>query len=76
MPPAGICFLDFGSRSVFSRFCNMSVAALLMIVVPIAQQGPLVGLRNFHPSLIRWCLMHVVHLGLLFVCNGSGLPLT
>lgn len=25
--------------------------------------------------MIRWCLMHVVHLGLLFVCNGSALIL-
>jgi hypothetical protein len=25
--------------------------------------------------MIRWCLMHVVHLGLLFVCNGSGMIL-
>ena len=33
--------------------------------------GPLVGVRDFHPSQIRWCLMHVVNLGLLYVINGS-----
>lgn len=25
--------------------------------------------------MIRWCMMHVVHLGLLFVCNGSAMIL-
>ena len=35
--------------------------------------GPLLGIRNLHPSCIRWCLMHVVHLGLLYKTNGSGL---
>ena len=37
--------------------------------------GPLIQLPNFHPSCIRWCLMHVLHLGLLFTANGSGLNL-
>ena len=37
--------------------------------------GPLLQLPNFHPSCIRWCLMHVLHLGLLFTANGSGLKL-
>ena len=39
------------------------------------KQGPFIGIRHFHPSMIRWCMMHVVHLGLLFVCNGSGMIL-
>ena len=37
--------------------------------------GPLIGLENFHPACIRWCLMHVVHLGILFTVNGSALIL-
>lgn len=36
---------------------------------------PFIGIRHFHPSMIRWCMMHVVHLGLLFVCNGSAMNL-
>ncbi len=37
------------------------------------KSGPLVGVKGFHPACIRWCLMHVVHLGLLYVCNGSAM---
>ena len=36
-------------------------------------QGPLLGIHGFQPSTVRWCMMHVLHLGLLFVCNGSGM---
>ncbi|CAL1147539.1 unnamed protein product [Cladocopium goreaui] len=36
---------------------------------------PLLELKNFKPSCIRWCLMHVVHLGLLFRVNGSAVNL-
>lgn len=38
-------------------------------------QGPLLGVKNFHPSCIRWCLMHVLHLGLMFDSNASGMNL-
>lgn len=38
-----------------------------------SNQGPLLGVTNFHPSTIRWCLMHVVNLGILFTVNGSAL---
>lgn len=43
--------------------------------VPASGICPLIGIRHFHPSTIRWCMMHIVHLGLLYVCNGSGLNL-
>ena len=33
----------------------------------------MLGLRNFCPETIRWCLMHVCHLGIMMVANGSGL---
>ncbi|CAL1144977.1 unnamed protein product, partial [Cladocopium goreaui] len=36
---------------------------------------PLLGVTNFHPSTIRWCLMHVVNLGILYTVNGSALNL-
>ena len=55
--------------------CDVWLARGGFSIHPCLQPGPLVGLRNFHPSMIRWCLMHVVHLGLLFVCNGSGMNL-
>ena len=45
-------------------------ASILIFLVATAW-GPLVGVRDFHPSQIRWCLMHVVNLGLLYVINGS-----
>ena len=37
--------------------------------------GPYLALKKFHPSTIRWDLMHVVHLGLLYVCNGGSMHL-
>ena len=37
--------------------------------------GSLLALRGWHPSVIRWDLMHVVHLGLLYVINGAALHL-
>lgn len=36
-------------------------------------QGPLVALRGFHPSTIKWCSMHVINLGLCYGVNGGGL---
>ena len=42
---------------------------------PQDRSGPLLGLHGFDPSCIRWCFMHVVHLGLLYTVNGSGLKL-
>lgn len=38
-------------------------------------QGPLVALRGFHPSTIKWCSMHVINLGLCYGVNGGGLYL-
>ena len=35
--------------------------------------SPLVLLRNFHPTLITWCLLHTVYLGLLWTANGASL---
>ena len=43
------------------------------MVIALEIRGPLLGLHNFDPSVIRWCLMHVFHLGLLFSANGSSL---
>eukprot|EP00435_Cladocopium_sp_Y103_P071164 s317_g36.t2 len=37
---------------------------------------PLLSLRMFtHPSLLRWCTMHTINLGLLFTANGGSLIL-
>ena len=35
--------------------------------------GPLIALINFSPGVLRWCIMHVIHLGILYVCNGACL---
>lgn len=43
--------------------------------MPRRAMCPLVGIPGFHPSVVRWCLMHVCDLGLLFVCNGSSMNL-
>ena len=65
-------------RSVHS--CIMAMRRVFLIghlfqrYIPCSLWGPLVGVRGFHPSCVRWCLMHVVHLGLLFVVNGSVMP--
>lgn len=37
--------------------------------------GPLIGLYRFHPGIIKWCLMHVLHLGLLYIANGGAMLL-
>ncbi|CAK9069365.1 Uncharacterized protein SCF082_LOCUS34741 [Durusdinium trenchii] len=36
---------------------------------------PLIGLQGFDPSIIRWCLMHTLHLGLLYTANGGTMQL-
>lgn len=33
----------------------------------------MIGLIGFHPSTIRWCLMHVLHLGILYRVNGGSM---
>ena len=35
--------------------------------------GPLIALKGFDSSLIRWCCMHVTNLGLLYGSNASVL---
>ena len=40
---------------------------------PGNHSGPLIALKNFSPTVVRWCMMHVVHLGILYVCNGACL---
>ena len=32
-------------------------------------------LKSFHPSIMHYCSMHVINLGLLYVVNGSTLKL-
>lgn len=36
---------------------------------------PLIKLRGFHPSILRWCTMHTLNLGLMFTANGGSLIL-
>ena len=43
---------------------------------PEFSEGPLVLLPgNFHPSMLKWCSMHSLGLGILFTANGASLPL-
>ena len=35
--------------------------------------NPLAFTVGFHPTLIRYCLMHTLHLGLAHFCNGGAL---
>jgi len=60
----------FGMQYVNRYGCTYPTFAF-----PCGIPGPLVGVQGFHPSVIRWCAMHVVHLGLLFVANGSAMTL-
>lgn len=42
----------------------------------MSTQGPLLNLRMFqHPSLLRWCTMHTLNLGMVFSANGGSLIL-
>ena len=38
-----------------------------------ADWSPLVLLRHFHPTMITWCLLHTLYLGLLWTANGGAL---
>ena len=35
--------------------------------------GPLLAINGFHPGCLKWCVMHTLNLGLVFVCNGGAL---
>ena len=82
---SGICNTAEIQSSFFQVQCFPSIQFwtpkkiwLTLTYIPFAwvmfwNWGPLLGLRNFHPTVIRWCLMHVCHLGVLFTINGSAL---
>ena len=38
-------------------------------------QGPLLQLKKFNVSCIKWCMMHVINLGILMSLNGGALIL-
>ena len=37
--------------------------------------GPYLGIRGFHHTMLKFCSMHCVNLGLLYVSNGASLKL-
>ena len=37
--------------------------------------SPLILLRGFHVGLLQWCLVHNLHLGLLWTANGASMSL-
>lgn len=55
--------------------CPFTTDQFIAERIPSRGICPLLGLKSFDPSCIRWCFMHVVHLGLLYTVNGSGLNL-
>ncbi|CAK9091262.1 Uncharacterized protein SCF082_LOCUS42995 [Durusdinium trenchii] len=54
---------------------DFTLAGFLAKRMPPRGISPLVGLKGFHPSIIRWCLMHALHLGLLYTANGGTMNL-
>lgn len=35
--------------------------------------NPMAFTAGFHPEMIKYCLMHVLHLGVAHLCNGGAL---
>lgn len=54
-------------------FTDFSLVQFLAERIPARKVCPLIALRRFHPSCIRWCLMHVLHLGILYTINGGAM---
>ena len=68
MPDQGLCrLIEFSGPRI-----RIMLAPFASMTLPL---GPLLGLKSFHPGIIKWCAMHTIHLGLLFVCNGASLQL-
>lgn len=88
MPSVGICHWHHFQYHVFKpKVLGCSVGGHVFLVLllnhctmtskhvasPANHSGPLIALKNFSPTVVRWCMMHVVHLGILYVCNGACL---
>ena len=69
------CFLFHPKKLFYKEQGNFSYCTYSPFAFPGGKQGPLIGVRGFHPSAVRWCAMHVIHLGLLYVANGSAMLL-
>lgn len=76
MPARGLC-----AQAMWCFTFSCSLASLYVMFCAHVLQGfetslgPLLAIRNFSPSMIRWCMMHILHLGLFYVINGATLPL-
>lgn len=62
--------IDIMIMMYFSQ-CALSLVVSLFFGSP----GPLLTLQGFHPSMLKWCSMHTLNLGLLFVANAAALKL-
>lgn len=62
--------IDIMIMMYFSQ-CALSLVVSLFFGSP----GPLLTLQGFHPSMLKWCCMHTLNLGLLFVANAAALKL-
>ena len=50
-----------------------NTADFILEAVSSATPSPLILLRRFDVSMIQWCLLHTLHIGLLFTANGGAL---
>lgn len=67
-------YYDLGEQSVLWRK-EYSSAEWLLHQIPRHRASPLLMIRGFHQSMLRFCTMHVLNLGLLYGANGSSLIL-
>ena len=70
-PLTEFCFaFNWGTSLIYKiRSCP---ANIILFVVD-SHWGPLICLRDFHPTTLKFCSMHCVNLGLCFGVNGSVL---
>ena len=58
--------------TTLAKLCSLSLVVSLFFGSP----GPLLTLQGFHPGMLKWCSMHTLNLGLVFVANAAALKLT
>ena len=81
-----VCFLCPAMSSGPNRYWELSessplwnqqysLAEFLTKQIPLHKASPLLAIRGFHHTMMRFCSMHVLNLGLLYGANGSSLNL-
>ena len=79
----------WNSRDCFCHFCSIPRSLFPQLPEPLPERNqldfivdvlkppssPLILLKRFVPGIIQWCLLHNLHLGLLWTANGASLAM-